>query len=355
MQGVSHTNIRLPMSELMDRDRIIVEKICKNDDFAYYFFHEKCRPLLSKILWKIYGNNTDYDELVNELYLYLKKPSKDGDFWHGLKSFDYRTSLFDWIKTVAVRHFYTSKNEVIVIPEGLRETGLAEEMFSNLHKAVYRKFMCFKYLERLDDDAIATKLDVERPKLTALSSKAVRAFKSIVKNQYPEYYTSIFEKSEIIEVDIDSQFTPPSNNDEQLKHESHLDVYQYLDAMPNKYYRKVIKSLFIDDKAPEILAEEMGTPVSNIYNIKSRGLDQLRDIALFSNEICNLDYFIELVSNDRHRHILTSIFIDKKDYDVVCSELKITEVQFKKIKKDAIKEIKKKIFKNKAKLDHEDK
>ena len=51
--------------------------------------------------------------------------------------------------------------------------------------------------------------------------------------------------------------------------------------------------------------------------------------------------------------ILTSIFIEKKDYDVVCSELKITEEQFKKIKKDAIKELKRIIFKNKAKQSHE--
>lgn len=55
-----------------------------------------------------------------------------------------------------------------------------------------------------------------------------------------------------------------------------------------------------------------------------------------------------MISDDRDRMILTSIFIEKKDYDVVCSELKITEVQFKKFKKDAIKEIKNKIFKAKS-------
>jgi len=99
----------------------------------------------------------------------------------------------------------------------------------------------------------------------------------------------------------------------------------------------------------------MNTPVSNIYNIKSRGLDQLRDIVLYSNEICNLEKYIKLISDDRNRSILTSIFIEKKNYEVVCSELKITEDQFKKFKKDAIKEIKKKIFKNKDKLGHENK
>lgn len=159
----------------------------------------------------------------------------------------------------------------------------------------------------------------------------------------------------MIEVDIEDCHDSSSQTEDETRQETHIDVYKYLDAMPNDYYRKIIKALFLDDKAPESLAKEMCTPVSNIYNIKSRGLDQLRDVALYSNEICNLEKYIKLISDDRNRSILTSIFIEKKDYEVVCSELKITEDQFKKFKKDAIKEIKKKIFKNKAKLGHENK
>ena len=88
---------RLTREELIEREKAVIDKICSNDDYAYNFFHEQCRPLISKILWTIYGNNGDYDELVNELYLYLKKPNKEGEYWHNLKTFDYRTSLFDWI------------------------------------------------------------------------------------------------------------------------------------------------------------------------------------------------------------------------------------------------------------------
>lgn len=91
--------------ELIEKEKAVVARICSDDDFAYYFFHEKCRPLFSKILWTVFGNNSDYDELVNELYLLLKKPNVDGEYWHALKTYDYRTTLFDWIKTVAVRHF----------------------------------------------------------------------------------------------------------------------------------------------------------------------------------------------------------------------------------------------------------
>ena len=338
----------IPFEESKKQWKALIDRICSDDDFAYYFFHEKCRPLFSKILWKLYGNNADYDELVNELYLLLKKPDGKGEMWHALKTYDYRTSLFDWIKTVAVRHFYTPSEEIFLIPISIVESGLAEEMFSKLRKAVYRKFMCFKYLDLLDGETIAVKLHIERSQLAPLSRKAIRQLKSIVANQYPEYYSELFNKSETIEVDIDNPSDSKVNASEESNQERHIDVFQYLDAMPNKYYRKVIKALFLDDIAPEKLALDMGTPVSNIYNIKSRGLDQLRDVALYSNEISNLEKYIKLISDDRNRMILTSIFIEKKDYDVVCSELKITEVQFKKFKKDAIKEIKNKIFKAKS-------
>ena len=338
----------IPFEESKKQWKALIDRICSDDDFAYLFFHEKCRPLFSKILWKLYGNNADYDELVNELYLLLKKPDSKGEMWHALKTYDYRTSLFDWIKTVAVRHFYTPSEEIFLIPISIVESGLTEELFSKLRKAVYRKFMCFKYLDLLDDETIAVKLHIERSQLAPLSRKAIRQLKSIVANQYPEYYSELFNKSEIIEVDIDNHSDSKVNASEESNQERHIDVFQYLDAMPNKYYQKVIKALFLDDIAPEKLALDMGTPVSNIYNIKSRGLDQLRDVALYSNEISNLEKYIKLISDDRNRMILTSIFIEKKDYDVVCSELKITEVQFKKFKKDAIKEIKNKIFKAKS-------
>ena len=105
--------------ETNQRDKALIDRICNDEQFAYHFIHEMCRPLLSKIVWTIYNNDADYDELVNNLYLHLKKPNAAGDYWHALKSFDYRTSLFDYIKTIAVRLFYTPSENVFSIPEYL--------------------------------------------------------------------------------------------------------------------------------------------------------------------------------------------------------------------------------------------
>ncbi|WP_440486020.1 RNA polymerase sigma factor [Segatella hominis] len=338
-------NKRLSREELIEKEKAIVARICNDDEFAYYFFHEKCRPLFSKILWTIFGNNSDYDELVNELYLLLKKPNVKGEYWHALKTFDYRTTLFDWIKTVAVRYFYNSSKNNFDIPAHILDTVVLESMVGELEKSEYRKYMWFKYVEQMEDTQVAIKLDVENPKLRNLARKAIRQFKTVVEHRFPEYYDSLFSKEDSNDVDIDDVSNKLSYEAES---KARFDISLYLQAMPNERYRHVIYSLFIKDMEPEELASEMNTPVSNIYNIKKRALDQLRDLAIYSNEISDLEQYINLISDDIKREILTSLFIERASYETVCSKMNITEVKLKKLKKEAIKELRNKIFKAKS-------
>ena len=338
-------NKRLSREELIEKEKAIVARICNDDEFAYYFFHEKCRPLFCKILWTIFGNNSDYDELVNELYLLLKKPNVKGEYWHALKTFDYRTTLFDWIKTVAVRYFYNSSKNNFDIPAHILDTVVLESMIGELEKSEYRKYMWFKYVEQMEDTQVAIKLDVENPKLRNLARKAIRQFKTVVEHRFPEYYDSLFSKEDSNDVDIDDVSNKLSYEAES---KARFDISLYLQAMPNERYRHVIYSLFIKDMEPEELASEMNTPVSNIYNIKKRALDQLRDLAIYSNEISDLEQYINLISDDIKREILTSLFIERASYETVCSKMNITEVKLKKLKKEAIKELRNKIFKAKS-------
>lgn len=338
-------NKRLSREELIEKEKAIVARICNDDEFAYYFFHEKCRPLFSKILWTIFGNNSDYDELVNELYLLLKKPNVKGEYWHALKTFDYRTTLFDWIKTVAVRYFYNSSKNNFDIPAHILDTVVLESMVGELEKSEYRKYMWFKYVEQMEDTQVAIKLDVENPKLRNLARKAIRQFKTVVEHRFPEYFDSLFSKEDSNDVDIDDVSNKLSYEAES---KARFDISLYLQAMPNERYRHVIYSLFIKDMEPEELASEMNTPVSNIYNIKKRALDQLRDLAIYSNEISDLEQYINLISDDIKREILTSLFIERASYETVCSKMNITEVKLKKLKKEAIKELRNKIFKAKS-------
>lgn len=335
---------RLTREELIEREKAVIDKICSNDDYAYNFFHEQCRPLISKILWTIYGNNGDYDELVNELYLYLKKPNKEGEYWHNLKTFDYRTSLFDWIKTVAVRHFYAPVEETFVLPESFLDSGLAEKIFAELDRSESRKYMYFKYITKLNDNELADKLHIEVSQLSALHRRSVRLLKKTVRQKYPEHLDYMFVKEYVVELNIEEAGSAIKGEEMSS---AGIDALNYLAAMPDNLYRYVLYALFIENTEPEELAVEMNRKVSNIYNLKSRGLDQLRDVVLFSNEIQNLESFINLIDDDRKKLLLHSIFIDKRGYEEVCSMLNINESKFKKLKKDALKELKNKIFKAK--------
>lgn len=275
----------------------------------------------------------------------LKKPNVKGEYWHALKTFDYRTTLFDWIKTVAVRYFYNSSKNNFDIPAHILDTVVLESMIGELEKSEYRKYMWFKYVEQMEDTQVAIKLDVENPKLRNLARKAIRQFKTVVEHRFPEYYDSLFSKEDSNDVDIDDVSNKLSYEAES---KARFDISLYLQAMPNERYRHVIYSLFIKDMEPEELASEMNTPVSNIYNIKKRALDQLRDLAIYSNEISDLEQYINLISDDIKREILTSLFIERASYETVCSKMNITEVKLKKLKKEAIKELRNKIFKAKS-------
>lgn len=345
---MNNCNVREKLSreELKIKEKAVIDKICNDDNYAYYFLHEKCRPLLKNILWTLYGNNGDYDELVNELYIHLKKPNSQGEIWHTLKTFDYRTSLFDWIKTVATRLFYTSSGDIFVVPKHIIDTGLFEEIIGQISRAVHRKYFYYKYIDKLEDFVIARKLEIDESQITRFSRQAIRQFRRVVENLYPNVVGDMFRSNDVTISSFDD-LPEKEHSTTSTDFDLRMDIYSYLSAMPNPRYRTVLKALFIEDMDPEMLANQMDTPVSNIYNIKKRGIDQLRDLALYYNEISGIEKYIDLVQDDRKRKILTSVFIERMDYETICSELSITEIQFKKIKKEAIKEMKSIIFKKK--------
>ncbi len=336
----------LPYDELVSRDKEYVERICNDEQFAYTFLHDKCRPLISKILWTMFGNDADYDDLVNDLYIHLKKPGADGEYWHNLRTFDYKTSLFDWIKTVAVRLFYTPNSEVFEIPLDIIESGLAEQIILEMSIAKYRKFMWLYYIEQDSKENIISQIGIDEGEYSKLSRQAIKSFKSCIKGRFPDYYDLIFTKSSdrdtisIDDVNTSKMSQKPANV------MAKIDVERYLTSMPNDRYRQVLKSYFLEGLTPDEIAKELDVNVDNVYNLKLRGLDQIRDIIIFSGEIENIDIYISKVSNDRNYEILHSIFLKKMSYELIASNMGLSESAFKKAKKRAIEDLRRIIFKS---------
>lgn len=336
---------RLSLEDRICRDKNIVENICCDEDYAYEFLHDKCRPLISKILWTMYGNDADYDELVNELYVHLKKPGPDGDLWHNLKTFDYRTSIFDWVKTVAVRLFYTPSSDVFEIPQELIESGIVERIILDMSISEYRTFMWLVYVDNESKESIMSKLGLQKQDYIKLARQSIKSFKSCIRSRYPDYYNEFFHDKSACVIDV-SNVQCSNKSSSELDIETNIDIKYYLKSMPNQTYKKVLTLFFLEGLSPDEIAAKLKVNVDNVYNLKLRALDQIRDIIILSGEIENIEKYISRVSDDRNFEILSSIFIKKMKYEDILLNMGLSERAYKKAKKLAINNLKTIIFKS---------
>lgn len=87
---------------------IIEALIARNNAITQEFFFERCRSLFYAIINKVFDYEVDYDEFVNELYIYLM----DNDAAR-LKQFEGRSSLYQWLKVTATRFFIKKRDQLI--------------------------------------------------------------------------------------------------------------------------------------------------------------------------------------------------------------------------------------------------
>jgi DNA-directed RNA polymerase specialized sigma24 family protein len=206
--------------------------------------------------------------------------------------------------------------------------------------------MWLNYIEKKTKEEIISLIGIHENEYSKVSRQAIKSFKSCVKSHFPDYYDAIFtKKTDGDTIPIDKVNTAritqkPSNV------MAKIDVERYLSLMPNDRYRKVLKSYFLDGLKPEEIAKDLDIKVDNVYNLKLRGLDQIRDIIIFSGEIENIERYIKEVSNDRNYEILYSLFVRKMSYESISTSLGLSENAFKKAKRCAINDLRRIIFKS---------
>lgn len=87
----------------------IVEKLIARDgEVTQKFFFEECRPLFKSIINNVFSYEVDYDEFVSEFYIYLLENDA-----RRLKQYEGRSSIYQWIKIVAIRYFIAKRNRLI--------------------------------------------------------------------------------------------------------------------------------------------------------------------------------------------------------------------------------------------------
>lgn len=159
-----------------------------NNHITESFFYGLCNYLLNDIKYSLMGGNVDYDELVNDLFIYLSK-----DNWHKLDTFAgiNGCSLCSWVTRITWRFFLKQRapllgKAVLDIAEiQIRETtdNLETEIAMDV-AATFEKMPSNRYVQVLqwmlvdgyDADEVAAKLNTTVANVYNIKHRAIVQF-----------------------------------------------------------------------------------------------------------------------------------------------------------------------------------
>lgn len=122
----------------MTDQQIIAALVERDEKVTRQFFFKDCRPLFASIIRHVFTYKVDYDEFVNEFYLYLMENEA-----HRLRQFQGRSSIYQWMKVVAIRYFVAKRDTMIDMTP--------KETLTNEIDTAYDK-----------SNALAAKIDIHR-------------------------------------------------------------------------------------------------------------------------------------------------------------------------------------------------
>ena len=93
---------------MMSDQQIIEALIARDERVTQQFFFGSCRPLFLSIIRYVFSYEVDYDEFVNEFYLHLMENDA-----YRLRQFQGRSTIYQWMKVIAIRYFITKRNSMI--------------------------------------------------------------------------------------------------------------------------------------------------------------------------------------------------------------------------------------------------
>ena len=184
----------------MTDQQIIQGLISRDGRITQEFFFEQCKPLLSGIIKKVFGQKAEYDELVNELYLYLMEDEAEK-----LKSFQFRCSVFQWLKTTAIRFFIRLRDQGKVIDDESHEPHYEEnnhvmgndtyntviEDLKRLLQAMPNQRYAFVIRRLIMDDVqpdeLAREMDITTDNLYNIKKRAIRQLTKVAINDIHYY------------------------------------------------------------------------------------------------------------------------------------------------------------------------
>ena len=188
----------------MTDQQIIEALIARDERVTQQFFFRSCRPLFVSIIRYVFSYEVDYDEFVNEFYLYLMENDA-----YRLRQFQGRSTIYQWLKVVAIRFFIAKRSRMIedVSKEALlQEQGgrrVADEglgcdtrmdlgrLLGRLTNARYLYVIRRLVMQDAEPEEVAKELGVTVPNLYNIKKRAIAALTKIALKEFPEYETGI--------------------------------------------------------------------------------------------------------------------------------------------------------------------
>ena len=182
----------------MSDEEIIHRLIARDNLVTREFFFEKCRPLFCSIISYVFDYEVDYDEFVNELYVYLMENDAQK-----LRNFEYRSSVYMWLKVLAVRYFI--KKRALMIDDGSQEApyggleqkaapksdmtaeGDLERLFRAMPTQRYVYVIRRLVLEDLESEQLAKEMKITTANLYNIKRRAMAQLTRVALNDSKEY------------------------------------------------------------------------------------------------------------------------------------------------------------------------
>lgn len=183
-------------------DKEIIQGLINKDPFVTKeFFFERCKPLFIKIIKEVFDNKAEYDELVNNLYVYLM--ADDASI---LKSFQFRCSVYQWLKILAIRFFIRLRDNGGVIDDESGEPlygdhstdAMKTDAYDSAKDDLERLLLAMpnqRYalvirrlvIEDMEPERLAQEMEINTSNLYNIKKRAIRQLTEVARKDINEY------------------------------------------------------------------------------------------------------------------------------------------------------------------------
>ncbi len=179
-------------------DQEIIEGLINRDSrVTEEFFFVKCQPLFYSVMRSVFDFEVEYDEMVNELYVYLME-----DDASKLRHFEYRSTIYIWLKVLAIHYFVKKRDRMIddnsqdtpyngQDKESDSQTESAEYDIERLFEAMptkrYVEVIRRLILEDCEPEVLAKEMNITTANLYNIKRRSMAQLIRIALNDIKEY------------------------------------------------------------------------------------------------------------------------------------------------------------------------